>query len=106
MKGRALARPSFILRPLPPSNENGPQPLGRTRDPRAGRDLKSTPLGRTHGCFSSRAHERIERDIEVAKNRQKESVMDADAVGDDALNFGDDRAADDSRHEEARAVAR
>ena len=31
-------------------------------------------------------------DVDVAEDRQEESVMDADAVGDDALQFRDDSA--------------
>src|SRR5580704_1399504 len=51
--------------------------------------------GRLCGDFSTRATERVERDVKVAEDGKEERVMDADAVGEQALKFRNDGAAHD-----------
>ena len=46
--------------------------------------------------FFSGADESVEGDVKVAEDRQEKGVMNADAVGEKALEFGNDCTTDDS----------
>src|SRR5258707_8471732 len=65
-------------------------------------DARESP--RLSGFFPG-ADESVERDVEIAEDRQEEGVMDTDAVGEQALEFGDDSASDDRRDQQAGAIA-
>ena len=51
------------------------------------------------------AAECVEQDVEVANHRQNESVMDTDTIGYDALDDRQDRAANNSHIQKARATS-
>jgi len=53
-----------------------------------------------------RADEGVEGDVRVTKDGEEEGVVDADAVGDHALQLWDDGTADDGGDEQAGAVDR
>ena len=47
----------------------------------------------------------VEQDVQVANHRENESVMNTDMVGNDALKDRQDRAANDSHIQKARAIS-
>src|SRR6185369_11113143 len=55
--------------------------------------------------FFSGADESVEGDVKVAEDRQEKGVMNADAVGEKALEFGNDCTTDDSGYQQAGTVS-